>query len=108
MTTTKGTFEHEMENNKVILTDLPEKIQKKIEKYPSITDEDIRDDVDRAICDAIDELVESREKKKKIETSKAKHDERKKKIDVSGAATATNGKSKSEEKSFMDILFGRG
>ena len=109
---TTYTWQDQMQHLNVKKEDLPEKIQNRIDKFFTIKDEDVRDDMDRIICDAIDDFVEERTRQEKEKESKAKHEARKaeaakRKLDVSNAKTASGSTKETKSESFSDRLFGR-
>ena len=80
-----------IEDNKVVVTELPQKVQDKIAKFASLTDVDSQEAMDATIYGAVDDFLEDKAKKEKATKNKEKVAEHKKKkagIDVSSATTA--------------------
>ena len=108
-----------LQKNNIVVTDLPEKTQKKIAKFAIETDDDKREALDESIYGEVEDHIEAIDKKKKEDAKKASHAEAKKaaaeakKIDVSNAPTAAGAKKKEEapatpkERSVMDVVYGR-
>lgn len=80
-----------LNDNKVNVADLPQKVQDKIAKFALLTDKDAQEAMDESLYGAIDDFLEDKAKKEKAEKTKQKvadHKKKKEGIDVSGAATA--------------------
>lgn len=120
--TTKFPFQELIEDNKLSITELPAKTQELINKFPSITDADAQDAMSLRIYGQIDDYMEKKIENEKLEKTKAKIAEGKKKkqgLDVSAAATAKTPEQEAEEKrlaeeaakpktrSIMDTIYGR-
>lgn len=121
----KFPFQELIEDNKVVITELPTKTQELISKFPSITDPDAQDSMNLRIYGQIDDFLEAKAEKEKQEKTKAKIAEGKKKkqtLDVSSASTAKtpeqlaaekaaedakNGKPAEKKGGLMDFVFGR-
>jgi hypothetical protein len=112
-----------LNDNKINVADLPQKVQDKITKFALLTDKDAQEAMDESLYGAIDDFLEDKAKKEKSEKTKQKvadHKKKKEGIDVSGAATAKSAEdlSKEEEerkkkegetkpKTMMDRIYGR-
>lgn len=120
--TNKFPFQELIEDNKLSITELPAKTQELINKFPSITDADAQDAMSLRIYGQIDDYMEKKIETEKLEKTKAKIAEGKKKkagLDVSTAATAKTpeelaaeeaAKAKTEApktRSLMDTIYGR-
>ena len=93
MADAKTKFPHQelIEDNKVVITELPKKTQELIEKFPAITDADAQDSMSIRIYGQIEDYLEAKADKEKQEKTKGKIAEgkaKKKGLDVSGAQTA--------------------
>lgn len=88
--TTSWPHQDLMAQSNVTAADLPEKTQKKIAKFATVTDDDVKESLDETIFGEIEDFIEKRDKEAKSAATKAKRDEFKKKAadDVSTAATA--------------------
>lgn len=110
-----------MSKNSIEVTELPEKTQKLIAKFNAETDEDKRDAIDESIFGQLEDFIEDKNKKAKMEkTKEAREAEKKaiadkKKIDVSAAPTATPAADPAatpaaapkKERSALDGILGR-
>lgn len=110
--------ESELQKNNIAVTDLPEKTQKKIAKFATETDEEKRDALDESIFGDVEDFVEAKATKEKADAKKASHAAaktaaaEKKKIDVSGAPTASGAEAPAaaapkKERTLYDRIYGR-
>lgn len=127
-TTNQQSWPHQdlLSDNKINVADLPQKVQDKISKFSSLTDQDSMEAIDEQLYGAIDDYLEDKAAKEKEAKTKEKvkaHKEKKKAgIDVSQAATAKtpeqlaaekaaedakNGKPAEKKGGLMDFVFGR-
>ena len=109
-----------MSKNGIAVTDLNEKTQKLIAKFEAETDEEKREAIDEKIFGDVEDFIEDKAKKEKMEKTKANRDavkaelKDKKKIDVSAAPTAAGAAAAApatpapkKERGAMDVVFGR-
>ena len=123
-----NTWPHQdlISDNKINVSELPQKTQDLITKFAAITDKDSKEAMDERIYGQIDDFLEDKAAKEKEAKTKEKvkaHKEKKKaSIDVSSAATAKspeqlaaekkaedekNGKPAEKKGGLMDFVFGR-
>lgn len=110
-----------MTKNSIAVTDLAEKTQKLIAKFEAETDEEKREAIDEKIFGDVEDFIEDKAKKEKMEKTKANREavkadiKEKKKIDVSAAPTATPAPKKdaaaapapAKERTPLNTIFGR-
>ena len=114
---TSAPHEDLLTDNKVTVTDLPQKTQTLLEKYKAETDEDKKETMDESLYGQIEDYLEDKATKEKAAKNKEKVAEhKKKKLDVSQAATATgkdgkngskDGEEKPKQRSVLNTIFGR-
>ncbi len=92
-TKTTVTFPHQdlINDNKVNVSELPQKVQDKIAKFSSLTEKESQEAMDESIYGSVEDFLEAKAKAEKANKTKANIAEHKKKkagIDVSSANTA--------------------
>lgn len=105
MSDTKFPHEDLLQDNSVVVTELPQKTQTLLTKFASETDSDKKDAMDEILYGQIDDFLEAKVAKAKAEATKAKvtaHKEKKKagasKLDVSSASTAKTPEQEAADK----------
>lgn len=122
------TFPHQdlLNDNKVVIAELPKKTQDLIEKFKTLTDADAQDAMDEKIYGQVEDHLEEKAKKEKeakVKQKVAEHKEKKKaSADVSKAETAAGAGAgaagagagagtppppPAEKKSALGFLFGK-
>lgn len=101
--TTSATWPHQdyIKDNNLSLTELPQKTQDLIAKFSALTDKDAQEAMDEKIYGQVDDYLEAKVAKEKMEKVKGKIAEQKKKkttLDVSGADTAKTPEQEAAEK----------
>ncbi len=103
MSETTSGFEDFITDNKIVTAELPDKIKTKIAKFATVTDPSLKEDADAVIYDLLEEYLEAKVKAEKIAGAKTKiADNKKNKLDVSGAATAKTPEQEEAEKKAAD------
>jgi len=113
MATETNTYPHAdlITDNKINVTELPQKTQDLLTKFTALTDPDAKEAMDEKLYGLIDDFLEDKAKKEKEAKTKEKvkdHKEKKKAgLDVSSAATAKTPEQLAAEKAAEDLKNGK-